>query len=145
MTHREIGAVAPAVVTAEGGPVDGPRALRAAEDRDERGIAGRFALEPGERGAHRIAGEGRARKRRLGQRHGRAGPEAHAEAVGEPGRGVLFVHDDGHAQQARREHTRERRVAAEPDHDARPVATHDRDRPEQRRERTPERGEVLRA
>ena len=123
VVHREVGAGAPAVVAAERGPVDRARALRAAEDRDERGIVGRVrALEPRERGAHRVAGERGVRERRARQRHRRARAEPHAEPVREPGRGVLFVHDDRDPQQPRREHARERRVAAEADDDARPVA-----------------------
>ena len=126
VVHGEVGAVAPAVVAAERGPVDRARALRAAEHREQRGIAlrarARSRRSPTRTGlpVSVAPGSGVSGSDTAGAR-----AEPHADAVREPGRRVLFVHDVGTRRSARRDDARQRRVAAEPDDDARAVAAHE--------------------
>ena len=91
--------------------------------------------EVAELGAHRVAGERDIGPGDAGKRRGGARAEPHADAVREPGHGVLFVHDTRDPPEPRRDDARQRRVAAEPDDDTRPVAPHDAERAHERDER----------
>ncbi len=103
----------------------------------------RGPIEMQEHVADRIAGERRVRKWRIGQRHRGARSEADAQPVRETGCRVLLVHDHRDAQESRREHARERRVAAETDDDTRAVTTDDRDRAHHGRTCAPDRPDIL--
>ncbi len=116
--------------------------MRAAEDGEQCGVALGRPVHAEDRRTNRVAGERRAGQRRVGQRHRGARAETHADPVGESRRGVLLVHECRDPEHTRRGHARQRRVAAEADHDTRPVPPHEAERSHERDERAPDRLDV---
>ena len=128
----EVWLVGPAKGGIRGGVIDPTGAQRPSEDREEDMVV-RHAESPastrpavgirgGKRphlGADRVAGPDRVRQVDTLEGHGTGLREPPGQSVGSARYGVLLGDHDGHTPQHRSDHTRNRRVSAEADHDGR--------------------------
>lgn len=132
MSDRHRNSITPPGSGIRGGVIDPTGAQRPSEDREEDMVV-RHAESPastrpavgirgGKRphlGADRVAGPDRVRQVDTLEGHGTGLREPPGQPVGSARYGVLLGDHDGHTPQHRSEHTRNRRVPAEADHDGR--------------------------